>query len=71
MDPGKKGQLRQQYILESIQESSGGKPKNGIFCELTEAYVVVNHDILVAKLNPHGGTVTSWFVSYLHITRGF
>jgi hypothetical protein len=31
MDSGKNGQLRQQYILESIMESSGGSPKMEYF----------------------------------------
>jgi hypothetical protein len=39
----------------------------GIFLDLTRAYDVINHNILLNKLNSHGvrGAVNLWFKSYL------
>jgi hypothetical protein len=55
MQTGKKGQPRQQYILESTRECSGGgggKPQTGIFCDLIEAYVVTCYKLITRPRSP-------------------
>jgi hypothetical protein len=39
----------------------------GIFIDLTKAYDVLNHELLLEKLSSYGirGTTNSWFRSYL------
>jgi hypothetical protein len=68
----KKGQLRQQYTPSSkAYWKERKKEKNpaqiGIFCDLTKAYDVTDHKILLAKLNVYRvrGNAYSWFESYL------
>ena len=45
----------------------------GIFIDLTKAYDVLNHELLLEKLSSHGikGTTNSWFRSYLTNRRQF
>ena len=40
---------------------------NGIFLNLTKAYDVLNHKVLLSKLNSYGirGVANLWFESYL------
>jgi len=40
---------------------------SGLFLDLTEAYIVLNHNILFDKLDPNGirGNMKLWFKSYL------
>jgi hypothetical protein len=57
-----------QSFLASIQEAiDKGVHVIGMFCDLTKAYDVINHDILNDKLNSHGIRVKSnlWITSYL------
>jgi hypothetical protein len=44
----------------------------GLLLDLTKAYDVINHEILIAKLQYHGirGTVMAWIESYLtHLSQ--
>jgi hypothetical protein len=57
-----------QSFLESIQEAvDRGLHVIGIFVDLTKAYNVINHNILIDKLNLYGihGKSNLWFKSYL------
>jgi hypothetical protein len=71
MDLGKKGQLRQQYSSSSKAYRSTLRKKKAdqieIFCDLMKACDVINHEMLLAKLNVFGvrGIGNSWFKSYL------
>ncbi|PNF20311.1 hypothetical protein B7P43_G13693 [Cryptotermes secundus] len=57
-----------QTFIESIQEAMGRRfHVIGIFFDLTKAYDVINHIILLDKLNYYGirGVTNLWFKSYL------
>jgi hypothetical protein len=57
-----------QTIIESIQEAlDRWLHALGLFFNLSKAYAVINHDILLDKLNAYGirGGANLWFKSYL------
>jgi hypothetical protein len=57
-----------QSFIERIQEAlDNGLQATGIFFYLTKAYDILNHDILLDKLNSYGvrGNINLWFKSYL------
>jgi hypothetical protein len=57
-----------QFSIESIQEAIERKMNPiGIFLDLTKAYDVLNHKILLSKLDSYGirGVANLWFESYL------
>jgi len=57
-----------QFFVESAQEAIEDEMNPiGIFLDLTKAYDVLNHKILLSKLNSFGirGVANSWFESYL------
>jgi Reverse transcriptase (RNA-dependent DNA polymerase). len=57
-----------QSFTEGIQEASESRLQAiGIFFDLTKAYDVLNHNILLHKLNSYGvrENINSWFKSYL------
>ena len=57
-----------QIFIQCTQEAIEEKPNPiGIFLDLTKAYDVLNHKVLLSKLNSYGirGVANSWFESYL------
>jgi hypothetical protein len=63
-----------QSFIEVVQESlDKGLHTIGIFIDLTKAYDILNHILLLDKLSFYGirGTVNSWFKSYLTDRRQF
>jgi len=55
-------------FIESVQEALDNHLHVvGIFLDLSKAYDVINHDILLDKLDSYGvrGSVNMWFKSYL------
>src|SRR5215510_14432891 len=57
-----------QSFTESVQEALDNREKAiGIFLDLSKAYDVINHKILLYKLDLYGvrGTLNGWFKSYL------
>jgi hypothetical protein len=63
-----------QSFLESIQDAvDRGQHAIEIFFDLTKAYDVINHDILLGKLNSYGirGMTNSWLKSYLAHRKQF
>jgi hypothetical protein len=60
-------------FIESIQESTDKQLYVlGLQLDLTKGYDVINHEILLAKLQYYGirGTVTAWIESYLtHLSQ--
>jgi len=55
-------------FIENIQESVGKQLYVlGLFFDLTKAYDVTSHEILLTKLEYHGirGTIKTWIKSYL------
>jgi len=57
-----------QIFTKSVQEAIERKLNPiGIFIDLTKAYDVLNHRVLLSKLNSYGirGVANLWFVSYL------
>jgi hypothetical protein len=57
-----------------IQEALGKRVHIiGIFIDLTKAYNILNHKLLLEKLSSYGirGTMNSWFRSYLTNRRQF
>ena len=53
-----------QSFTERIQEAlDRGLQTNGIFCDLTKACDILNHDILLDKINSHSvnGNINSCF----------
>jgi hypothetical protein len=63
-----------QSFLESTQEAIEKKLNpTGIFFDLTKAYDVLNHKILLAKLNSYGvtGIANVWFEPYISHRRQY
>jgi len=63
-----------QSFIERIQKALDKRVHTiGIFIDLTRAYDVLNHKLLLEKLSSYGirGTTTSWFRSYLTNRRQF
>ena len=56
-----------QSFIESVQEALDNHLHVRIFLDLSKAYDVINHDILLEKLDSNGvrGSVNMWFKSYL------
>jgi hypothetical protein len=70
MVSGKRNQPRQasQTFTESIHEAMDrGLNARGLFFNLTKSYDIINHDILLDKLNSYGisGKTNLRFKSYL------
>ena len=58
------------HLLNHIAESNNKKKKEltlTLFCDLSKAFDVINHKILLHKLNVYGlrGTINKWFANYL------
>ena len=55
-----------QIVIISTQEATK-KNSLGMFLDLTKAYDVLNHNVLLSKLNSYGirGVANLWFESYL------
>ena len=58
------------HLLNHIAESNNKKKKEltlTLFCDLSKAFDVINHKILLHKLNVYGlrGTINKWFENYL------
>jgi hypothetical protein len=71
---GKYIETASQSFIEIIQESlDKGLHTMGIFIDLTEAYDILNHKVLLEKLSSYGirGTENTWFKSYLTNRRQF
>jgi hypothetical protein len=65
---GKSIETAVQSFLERIQEALDKRILTiGIFIDLSKAYDVLNHELLLEKLLSYGvrGTTNSWFRSYL------
>ena len=68
---GLKNQLKQYYrFLSKIHRRSLKKKKRiklEFFLDFTKAYDVLNHKVLLSKLNSYGmrDVTNSWFESYL------
>jgi len=63
-----------QSFIEGIQEAlDNGLQAIGIFFNLTKAYDVLNHKVLLDKLYSYGvrGNINSWFKSYLTDRKQF
>jgi hypothetical protein len=63
-----------QSFIEVIQESPDKELHTiGIFFDLTKAYDILNHNVLLEKLSSYGirGIANSWFKSYLSSRRQF
>jgi hypothetical protein len=57
-----------QVFIKSVQEAIEKKINSiRIFLDLTKAYVVLNHRVLLSKLDSYGirGVANLWFESYL------
>jgi len=64
-----KSQLKQHYrFLSNVHwRPLGEGDPTGIFLDLTKAYDVLNHKVLLSKLNSYGtsGVANLWFESYI------
>jgi hypothetical protein len=63
-----------QSFIEIIQEALDKRVHTiGIFIDLTRAYDILNHKLLLEKLSSYGisGSKNSWFRSYLTNRRQF
>jgi hypothetical protein len=63
-----------QSFIEIIQDALDKRiHTTGIFMDLTKAYDVLNHKLLLEKLSSYGirGSTNSWFRSYLTNRRQF
>jgi hypothetical protein len=56
-----------QIFIKSVQEAVKKNEPNWNFLDLTKAYGVLNHKVLLSKLNSYGirGVTNLWFESYL------
>ncbi len=64
------------HLLNHCADSNNKQPKEhtlAIFCDLSKAFDVINHKILLHKLTHYGlrGIVTKWFQSYLSNRQQF
>jgi hypothetical protein len=70
----KKDKLKQQYspFLKVYRRLSRKVKPNWNFFYLTKACAVLNHEILLAKLNSYGvrGRANVWFESYIYHIGG-
>ncbi len=60
--------------MDKIQkELKEGKFVTGIYIDLSKAFDIVDHEILLNKLNHYGirGTTVNWFKHYLHDQQQF
>ena len=68
----KSTEMALQAFTKSVQEAIENKLNpTGIFLDLTKAYDVLNHRILLSKLESYGirGVTNRWFESYLSLQK--